>query len=862
MSTSRRIAVLKSLSVLWLALPLAAQSPTFKRDAAAAPYSGGGLLAADLDADGDVDLLAATIATSALNDGTGRMVDGWTAPGVALYSSSEMTSFALLHQLVDLDGDGVRDLIEGAQSPYWPSTAVWYAGLPGGGYSNTANPFGSTGQYFLHFDSGDVDGDGDADLIARVFAGNSFTVDLFLRNDGSGTFTIANDAVGLETVGSPTTPTAFSKLVDLEGDGDLDLVRYGFTNTNGTTSPSLVQENVGGVFSAPTYLSAPPPPTGSLKQSRLRCADFDGDGLVDIVRYANVSDPIILYRQTSPFIFAAGAEVFLAPGAPFVVKDVVAADLDSDGVPELMVAGDRGVASLRFVGGAWIPHAPELPGAADLVLPFDADGDGDVDLFIGDNVADGFTCNHRFAYNLGGSAFATPPGPLGGLEYGGLARVGFVGTTQDGLPHVLSFNGTDLYQSLNNGFGRFELQTRIPISNAPLGYTDNSHPNTLIGRFVAEDFDGDGDVDAVAMNVKMPGYAPTTHCTTYMRNDGAAGFVGIVLHTAPTTYFKTTDVATGDVNGDGLPDVVASGASMRVFLSVPGSTPVLSSGQPPTTAYAASLGDFDDDGDLDAALTTTAGFGVIWINDGAGVFTVGPFFTPASDACFSADFNGDGLCDVLFGYQLWLRTGPLQFAVPTTIATGSSTNVFAFAIVVDLDLDGDPDIVRNNGTGLRNDGPAGFTWTTWYPHDGLGRPIVARDLDLDGDLDLIVCVGPVALVNETRQLRARGPLRLGVPEVFETIGPPGGTALLAVSYGTFVPAVATPFGALTIDVFTAAILAVGPLDANGRALIGAVLDPVISAGLVGTTYFFQAVVDGDAAGPRLTNALPLTVLPI
>jgi hypothetical protein len=841
MVSSRLIALLRNICVLTTALPLGAQAPLFDSDAASAPCGGAGFLPFDLDGDGDIDLLGSTIATSALNDGTGHLTPGWsgTSP-VQLTLAPSMNGFLQTRLLADLNGDGVPDLVDGA-SWLFPG-AAWYAGSATGGFSTVGTQIGAPGQYFSYVDAGDVDGDGDVDLIANG---------AFFRNDGVGAFTNASTAVGW-AAGT----TWVAKLVDLDGDGDLDVVRNGVIFVDGTVDPSLVQENVGGVFAAPITLPPSPVPPQTTQQTQIVCADFDGDGLVDVVRYTSGLATVVMYRQSAPFAFAAGVVVPNPPGGPFVVKHAAAADLDGDGAAELLLVGDRGVATLREAGGAWLPHAPELPGAADVVLPFDADGDGDVDLFVGDATANGH-CNHRFAFNLGGSVLEIPAGTLNALQGSTEALTGLADANPSGLRHALTFDGTKLYRSTTDSYGRYGPATLLSTSNAPLGYMDGSSGS---GFLVVDDFDGDGDSDAMVFNVKMPA-APAQHCTTYLRNDGAAGFVGVVLHIAPSWYFRTADVATGDLNGDGLTDVVAAGASMRVFLSVSGSAPVLSTGQPPTTASSVSLGDFDADGDLDASLTTTAGFGAIWVNNGAGVFSLGPLQNPASGWSRTADYNGDGMCDLLFGDQLRLGIGPLQFAPPTPISS-TYPGWLPVSRATDIDADGDVDLVFNAGSGLRNDGPAGFAATTWFTAPANSSVQVAQDLDLDGDLDFVISAGPRILRNRTRQLSARGPLRLGVPEVFEVKGPPGGVALLAVSYGESVPAVATPFGALALDVNSAAIMIVAPLDANGLAVGGAVLNPEVSAGLVGTTYFFQAVVDGDAFGPRLTNAFPLTVLPI
>ena len=75
---------------------------------------------------------------------------------------------------------------------------------------------------------GDVDGDGDLDLVA----GNSGQTNKLYLNDGSGGFTAGTGA----DIGSETDHTYSVVLGDVDGDGDLDLVA-GNDGTNQQTVP-------------------------------------------------------------------------------------------------------------------------------------------------------------------------------------------------------------------------------------------------------------------------------------------------------------------------------------------------------------------------------------------------------------------------------------------------------------------------------------------------------------------------------------------------------------------------------------------------------------------------------------------------
>ena len=127
---------------------------------------------------------------------------------------------------VDLDGDGDLDLVVGA----YDGTLRSFANNGAGGFSaltGAANPFNGID---VGSDSApsfvDLDGDGDLDLVVGESRG---TLRSF-ANNGAGGFTAltgaANPFNGLD-VGSYSTPS----FVDLDGDGDLDLVVGAFDGT-------------------------------------------------------------------------------------------------------------------------------------------------------------------------------------------------------------------------------------------------------------------------------------------------------------------------------------------------------------------------------------------------------------------------------------------------------------------------------------------------------------------------------------------------------------------------------------------------------------------------------------------------------
>ena len=834
-----------------------AQSPTLA--VVEEPIPGGAHypLAADLDGDGDIDLLGESAALTCLNDGEGRFIAGWTgAPPQVYFSTQSPVTFDAAPwrgaTVADLNGDGVLDWV-GALGV----GAVWRPGVPTGGFSFATGTGGSFPASFGAFGvaTGDIDGDGDVDVL--VCSSSAPGLKLF-RNAGGGVFTDA-------TVGSGLASTAITAAVlkDLDGDGDLDLVAHAMTPV---PFGAFVQANTGGVFGP--AIGLPGAPQTSVRLPAV--GDFDGDGLVDIVRFGSLTWPVEVLRQSPALVFAPLATVPLAAGAPFNVRDARAADLDGDGADDLIVVGDRGTATFRLIGGALVEYQAELPYGGGGALVFDADQDGDPDFMVTKG-ATATVPSYGYFLNSGSGGVTLLPG--------GLTSIGVPSTLSSftpvesptsavvrdetsGKPVVVTLSaggtGCRLHRALSDGHGRFAMQIEFPIAGAPTGFfAMTASLEYGVPRLAAGDFDGDGDDDLIAGNVKMPGFGDHI-CVAWLRNDGVAGYSATTLDAdAFPGIFYTRELLSADFNGDGAEDCVVLALDVSVYLSNPGSGPVLSSARPATTAVDAAVGDFDDDGDLDLALRTTVASVAVWVNQGNGSFTLGPLFAAAVDGPVDAgDFDGDGKCDVVHGDALFLRTGPMQFATQS-IALPPSTD--ARRVVFDVDADGDLDLLSKTGLVLRNDGAAGFAPLSWLPAgNGPGVPF---DVDGDGDVDLVRSEGPRLYTNLGRQLAARGPVRPGYEVSFDVYGPPSGAFLVAASAVELVPAVATPFGALSLDPFTGVVLVTGSLDASGRVAFSSLVDPVYGGSLVGTTFVVQAVVDGGSAGARLTNARPTLVLP-
>jgi len=352
---------------------------------------------ADLDGDSDMDLLAVTDLTPPhlwLNDG-GVLVESQTAipyrtdsqltvaigdvngdgaPDAyageqqgpnALYLGDagqwtdgsaglpEAAQNARITHLADLDGDGSLDILSSGDGPGW---AVVGTNDGTGVFTEVPNamPIGSSKS--RGFASGDLDGDGDLDVITtrNVTLGSTRV----LTNDGSAVFTDTLAFVH-EPFDQPRSPVLF----DGDLDGDLDLM------TSGTgTSHYYVGDGAGGLVESPS--SAP-----SGHSNAIAVADVDADG--DLDAYVAKNDPDELWRNT-------GGVFQLDPAfhVPYLGTDAVAfGDVDGDGDPDIVAAASGGGTMLANDGtGAFAVAATfDEPLLIDLEL-VDLDDDGDLDV--------------------------------------------------------------------------------------------------------------------------------------------------------------------------------------------------------------------------------------------------------------------------------------------------------------------------------------------------------------------------------------------------------------------------------------------------------------------------------------------------
>ncbi|MEZ6002852.1 MAG: VCBS repeat-containing protein [Planctomycetota bacterium] len=220
--------------------------------------------ACDVDGDGDPDIVTAWAGSTPTavwlqNDGTGN---GWAShPIPAPPFNAYLLDGA---RFADFDGDGDLDMVVGASSQSAGEMVLVYANNGSGFQSPVLIAYVNThGQIAV----GDLDGDGDLDLI---LPGPQMGTIPWKRNDSTPGNLVFTSTGSVPVCQGPVP-------ADLDGDGDLDLMLV-FGGSVGWS------ENLGSASFGPVQVLIPAHPApGSAFYYEAQGADVDGDGDADLV---------------------------------------------------------------------------------------------------------------------------------------------------------------------------------------------------------------------------------------------------------------------------------------------------------------------------------------------------------------------------------------------------------------------------------------------------------------------------------------------------------------------------------------------------------------------------------------------------
>ncbi len=541
------------------------------------------------------------------------------------------------------------------------------------------------------------------------------------------------------------------QLVDIDGDGDLDL--FVQERSNGV----MHFENVNGVFTWRTdrFLDLP---VGEW----YRFVDLDADGVPDLLSESPVSyirawrnvgtrqaprfsiavdslqdsngEPIAADRQNILNIVDIDCngrlDLFLGRVSGSVDRYEAVSGTERNGVPRFTLHTERfeDIEVLGPVPGGVPPlERGSMRHGANTLAFADIDGDGDIDLFWGDYFEAGVLLIENRSTgctipNMRGKPVPFPeaaPVLTSGYNAPALGDV-----TGNGLPDlVLGVIGgaysprttsvENLLLVAQTARGTFEVTTRRLIPTVDVG--SEAMPTLA-------DIDGDGDLDLLVGNKISPS-TDTTGTITWFENTGtraAPAFVERGALSMQSEFHYAPSVA--DLDADGLPDLVLGTWRDRVqwwrntgtrsaptFAVADTALITLTRGSNTTP----TLADLDGDGDFDMIVGEASGQINLYTNTGS---RTAPRFELVSDTYLDidvgrrsapvlADLRGDGKPDLLIGsedggVQRWRNVSDatgirFERAEPLAINTGTFSTIAAG----DLDGDGDLDVIIGTASG-------------------------------------------------------------------------------------------------------------------------------------------------------------------
>jgi uncharacterized repeat protein (TIGR01451 family) len=762
----------------------------------------GGLAVADFDGDGNADL-AITVANAVVillgkGDGT------FQKPKMSTMGDPN-EAVAIAVAVADLNNDGKPDLVAG------PGYSV--AILLGNGDGTFQLPV-TVVPPVLNIDSlqtADLNLDGNADIVVNT--GGAITV---LIGHGNGTFTALQPMEGLDS-------QAADVIADFNGDGIPDLAFINVANYSaGGPYMAIAPGNGDGTFGSLIYC---PVGTGFGYVTAAASADFNGDGKADIFIVSG-SSPMydVMLGGAEPDLTLAvtdGGFTQAQQGAKYFITVSNAGTFASTGTVKVIGSLPSGLTAISMSGTGWSCVLASLQCTRSDSLGSTLSY---ASITLVANFANGLTGSVTSTFTVSGGGEVNLANDSASVTHF-LRNPSTLTLTPTANPSLLGQPVTLVATITAGATGRVEFFA----GTTGLGFATIASGQATMATSLLPS--GANPLQAIYYGDSNfgPSTATQTEVVNALTNNGFEPYSS----TAIPSGFRL--IATGDFNGDGNADLVVGSFSAESGISVllgngDGTfrEPVnytLGGGASPSNLV---VGDFNNDGKPDIAVTTTYGL-LIYLSNGDGTFQVVGTLNTRSPNDYSglaaADFNGDGNLDLVGIYAnnqvvptiptvtVLLGNGDGTFQPP--IQLPESGIVYSYATAADMNRDGIPDIVATGSDSVvsvflgNGDGTFGSAISLSFNSTDVGTVLVG-DFNGDGKPDVAV-TDYVALGNGDGTLQTPIPMNIiGIEPylvgagdfngdgrldvVYNSIDGPGDTILFGNGDGTFRQGPALPLG--------------------------------------------------------------------
>lgn len=522
-------------------------------------------------------------------------------------------------------------------------------------------PVSGSSERTIH--TADLDGDGRADVVVANQGGNNLNIFRNISTPGNLTVGSFGPIQNFVTNGNPYG----SVIVDVDGDGKLDVVTCNYNNDN--VSVLRNTSTVGNI----SFTTAVNFPTGSGPYG-IGAGDIDMDGKPDIVTGNYGQGGISVLRNTSTVgnISFNGAISYAGGGNSHMVEVV---DIDGNGAKDVCVASRTSNAVIVYRNVSAVASISLAPGVnfstsagGDALGSADMDGDGKLDLVVAgiqnNNVA--VLRNTSVNGTITSSSFAAPVTMnTSNTSYG----LGLGDVTGDGKPDIfLCGNSTyPLIQNLST-IGNIVLSSPVQLSGAsgsgfhaaigdldndskndllyaPLGGNDISIFRNTIGVLISTNFSNITCNNACNGNIVLSTNASTS---TVVWSNSSNSFTLSNLCAGAYSYSLTTGtcVATGSVN-------VNQPAAISLTTST--SSSLICSGNSATLNVAGAGG--------------TGTLSYLWSNNSTSVATV---VTPTTNTVYSVTAIDANSCTATSTLNVNISQNPTVTVSGSVVCVGSS----------------------------------------------------------------------------------------------------------------------------------------------------------------------------------------------
>lgn len=612
-----------------------------------------------------------------------------------LLSTTSFRTYGL--QVIDIDNDGDFDIVQcrGTSSPSYSIEL-----LRNNGNGTFATPIAIAGSSsMLRFTVTDISGDSLPDIVYE-----SPSAVIYYQQNANNTFpTTPTENMGSTSNNMSSGMLNMGNIVggDIDGDGDNDIVNV---YQNGSARNIRWFRNDNNVFAASQVLLNIPPDNGSSSNDyfKLRLRDLDNDGKTDIIIQNSFLNSITWYKNLGNSTF--GTQQIIS-NTVLQNKDVLIADINSDTKLDVM-APDSGNNLIKWFdntnGNALsfvekrIDDSVNLPFLCDIG---DLNGDGAKDMVL----ASRNTGKLVWRENIDGVGDFSDAQNRIITSLGSFTSVILIDANNDGHKDIVASSASDATNKIvwlvNDGQGNFSNEQLLYTSNihtllaedvdndgdkdliAYYSYTNStittsdlkvfrnngngfdapvifSYPTNTFKSIKAVDMDNDDDLDLM---IYLSTSTSTSPVGLYWieNNDGLGSYS--TLHPTNLSLVSSRNFDIADWNQDGIKDLVYSYRTQIGVRSLR-TVPINNDGTfgTPTTLINSGvdyglikLVDLDNDGDLDILAETSLSItNFCWYeNLGNGTFTLRTIFSstvPVIIPNFIEDINADGKMDFAF----------------------------------------------------------------------------------------------------------------------------------------------------------------------------------------------------------------------